>query len=112
MKPPIAYDQRPMLWTTGAIFGAVGVILAIIDHPFVPLSHVFHIIPIALGGAVGAAVLREKYGPPWIAAYVVLTLWLAYTVIANKTSVAPVFLAAGLFPLVRAILQTVAENEG
>ncbi|RYG22037.1 hypothetical protein EON82_17835 [bacterium] len=107
MKPPVVHDERPRLWTTGAIFGVAGILLAIVEHPLVPLSYVFHLIPIAIGGAVGTAVLREKYGPKAIAAYALFILWLAAATIAHQTSVAPVFLAAGVFSLTRAIMKTV-----
>jgi len=107
MNPPPVIDERPRLWTTGAIFGSMGLLLAIVDHPLVPLSYVFHLVPIGIGGAVGTAVLREKYGRPWIAAYALLILWLAYATISAQTSVAPVFLASGVFSLTRAIMKTV-----
>ena len=107
MKPPVVGDERPRLWTTGGIFTVLGLLLAIVDHPLVPLSYVFHLIPIAIGGAVATAILRERFGRPWVAVYALLVAWLAYSTIANQTSVAPVFLASGVFSLVRAIMKTV-----
>jgi hypothetical protein len=107
MKPPVVGDERPKLWTTGAIFTSMGLLLAIVDHPLVPLTYVFHLIPVAIGGAVATAILRERFGRLWIAAQVLLILWLAFATIADQTSVAPVFIASGVFSLVRAIMKTV-----
>jgi len=44
---------------------------------------------------------------PYGFAYALLILWLGYASISAQTSVAPVFLAAGVFSLVRAIMKTV-----
>ena len=107
--PPVVHDQRPMLWATGGIFGAVGLILAFADHPLVPLTHVFQIIPLGIGGAIGAALLRERYGRRWIWAYPVFMVWLLYTVVTTQTSASIFLLASGVYSLTRAILQTVDE---
>lgn len=110
LPPPTPHDPRPALWTTGAILGVSGLGTMLLDNPLVPLTHVFELIPIGLGGAVGAAVLREKYGPRAIAAFVLLIAWLAWQTIAAKTTGGIVFLAAGLFSLVRALLLTFNED--
>lgn len=112
MKPPVLgpetpHDPRPALWTTGAIFGVAGLVVAVVDNPLVPLSYVFHLIPIGLGGALGAALLRERYGPRLTVVYGLLMAWLVFAVLTDKTSVAPVFLAASVYSLARAILRTV-----
>ncbi len=105
--PPVKYDQRPMFWATGGIFGGVGLLLAFVDHPLVPLSHVFHLIPIGIGGAIGAALLRERYGPLATIAYVLLGIWLLYAVITNQTSGSILLLSSGVYSLTRAVAQTV-----
>lgn len=109
--PPPTYDPRPMLWGTGGVFGAAGLLLAFLDHPLVPLSHVFHLIPIGIGGAIGAAILRERYGPWGTAAYVLLGVWLLYAVITSQTSGSILLLSSGVYSLTRAVVQTAAEMD-
>lgn len=105
-EPPPPPDPLPMLWATGGIFGVVGLLLCFADHPLVPLSHVFGILPVALGGAMGAAVLREKYGPKGGAAFFVVMAYVVWQTVASETTVGPVLLAAGLFSLTRALVRT------
>ena len=96
-----------MLWATGGIFGVAGILVALTDHPLVPLSHVFGMLPLGLGGAIGAAILRERYGPRASVAFVLVILYLLWQVAVSETTIAPVLLAAGLFSLTRAIVRTV-----
>lgn len=100
-------DPRPAFWTTGTIFLVAGLMLAIVDNPLVPLSHVFHLVPLGIGGAIGTAILCERYGPRWVAAYVVLMLWLLWSTWNAQTTGAVIFLAAGVHSLTRAIVRTV-----
>ncbi len=109
---PTAVDPQKMLWVRGGIYTAIGAFLAMVDHPLVPLSYVFQLIPISIGGAVGAAVLREKYGRWWIAPYVLLEIYLAYACLTSQTSISPIVLAAGVFSLSRGAIRWVAENGG
>ncbi len=95
-----------MLWATGAIFGVSGILVSLVDHPLVPLSHVFGMLPLGLGGAIGAAILREKYGPRGGIAFVIVMVYLVWQVIASQTTIGPVLIAAGLFSLTRAIVRT------
>jgi hypothetical protein len=111
MKPKVV-DPKQTLWISGGIYTAIGVFLAIVDHPLVPLSYVFHLLPIAIGGAVGAAVVREKYGPWGVVPYILLEVYLIYACVANQTSISPLVLSAGIFPLTRGAIRWVAENGG
>lgn len=111
MKPPVLRpDARPALWTTGAIFGVSGLAVMLLDNPLVPLTQVFGLVPLGLGGVIGAALLRERYGPRAVAAYVLVMLWLGWQVLVSQTTGGIVLLAAGLFSLVRAIVQTAADD--
>ena len=110
--PPPRYDARPALWATGGIFGLAGLAMVVFDHSLVPLSHEFGLIPLGLGGAVGAALLRERYGPRLVWVYVLFMTWFAYAVVMDQTAFGIVFLAMGLFSLTRAVVQTAAAMEG
>ncbi len=105
-EPPPPPDPLPMLWATGAIFGVSGILVALVDHPLVPLSHVFGMLPLGLGGAIGAAILRERYGPRASVAFVLVMVYMVWQVVSSQTTVGPVFIAAGLFSLTRAIVRT------
>lgn len=109
MKPPAAHP-RTRLWTMGAVYGTIGIFLAAADHPMVPLSYVLHIPAIAIGGAVGVAILRERYGPRWIAAYYVVAIWTIYETITNLTSIAALVLFSAAYSLTRAAISWVDEN--
>lgn len=111
MKPLPGHDPRPALWTTGACFTGAGLLITIMDNPIVPLPHVFHLLPIGLGGALGAAILREKLGPRWTEAYVVLMFWLLTAVFQAQTTGGLILLAAGIYSLGRAIVRTALEME-
>ena len=115
MKPPVLgqrppVDPLPGLWATGAVFGLAGLGVMLFDNPLVPLSHEFQLIPLGLGGAVGAALLRERFGPRALAAYVVVMAWLVWQVLSVQTTGGIVLLAAGLFSLTRALVKTVGDG--
>lgn len=111
MKPTVV-DPGKMIWVNAGVYSIVGIFLAIFDHPLVPLSYAFQILPLAIGGAVAAAVLQEKYGRWWIAAFAVLEIWLFVTCGMTQTTFAPVLLAAGIFYLTRGCIRWVAQNGG
>lgn len=104
-NPP--YDPLPTLWTLGAIFAVAGVGVMLLDNPLVPLTHVFGLVPIGLGGAIGAAILRERYGPIALVGFGLVMLYLVWQTLANQTTGGLVLLTAGLFNLVRAVVRTV-----
>ena len=108
--PPVVHDPRPALWTTGGIFAALGVATMLLDNPLVPITHVFGLVPLALGGAVGAALLRERFGPWANLAYLAFALWLVWQTFAAQTTGGLVFLAVGVYSLTRAFVRTVADD--
>ncbi len=115
MKPPVLgagppVDPRPDLWTTGAIFGVSGLGVLLLDNPLVPLSHEFQLVPLGLGGAVGAALLRERFGPRGIAGYVLLMAWLVWQVLSVQTTGGIVLLTVAVFSLTRALVRTFGEE--
>ena len=110
MKPPVLrHDPRPALWTTGAIFTLAGVATMLLDNPLVPITHVFGLVPLAVGGAVGAALLRHRYGAYAIAAYILLMLYVVWQTFAAQTTGGLIFLTAGVFSLARAVLLSIED---
>ena len=111
MKPPVrpSHDPRPALWATGAIFTVAGVAIMLFDNPLVPITHVFGLLPLSVGGAVGAALLRERYGPYVVAAYVLLMLYVVWQTFATQTTGGLVFLTAGVFSLSRAVIRSIED---
>ena len=111
MKPPThpPHDPRPALWATGGIFTAVGLATMLLDNPLVPITHVFGLLPLSVGGAVGAALLRERYGPWATVAYLLFMAWLVWQTFAAQTTGGLIFLAAGIFGLARATILSVAD---
>ena len=110
MKPPvIPHDPRPALWTTGAIFAVAGAATMLLDNPLVPITHVFGLVPLSVGGAVGAALLRQRYGPYAVAAYILLMLYVVWQTFAAKTTGGLIFLSAGVYNLARAVILSIDE---
>ena len=118
MKPPVIGsgpslpppDPLPALWTSAAILGVAGLGTLAFDNPLVPITQEFELIPLGLGGAIGAGLLRERYGPRTLAAFAVLMVWLVWRVWIAQTTGGIVLLAAALFSFTRALVRTAADD--